>query len=91
MEVEPKRVNIPKYLLQNLPNLQIGQRKKCPEATQSNRCKGLQSEILSMQKFLFQRRIVATSNKRDLAIQISQYVQTYQSLSGLFPANLFRA
>ena len=79
MEIEPKRVNIPKYLLQNRPNLQIGQCKKCLEATQSNRCKGLQSEILSMQKFLFQRRIVATSNTRGLTIQRRQYAQTYQS------------
>ena len=79
MEIEPKRVNIPKYLLQNPPNLQIGQRKKGLEATQSNHCKGLQSEILSMLKFLFQHRIVATSNTRDLTIQIRQYAQIYQS------------
>ena len=79
MEIEPKRVNIPKYLLQNRPNLQIGQRKKCPEATQSNRCRGLQSELFSMMKNLFQRRIVATSNTRDLTIQKRQYGQTYQS------------
>ena len=79
MELEPKRVNIPMYLLRNLPNLQSGQCKKSLEAIQSNRCKELQSEILSMLKFLFQRRIVATSNTRYLAIQIRQYVQTYRS------------
>ena len=79
MEIEPKRVYTPKYLLQNRPNPQIGQCKKALEAIQSNRYKGLQSEIFSMLKFLFLRRIVATSNTRDLTIQKRQYAQTYQS------------
>ena len=79
MEIVPKLVNIPEHSLQNRPNPQIGQRKKCLEAIQSNRCKELPPEILSMLQFLFQRRIVATSNTRDLAIQIRQYVQTCQS------------
>ena len=79
MEIVPKLVNIPEHSLQNRPNPQICQRKKCLEAIQSNRCKELPSEILSMLQFLFQRRIVATSNTRDLTIQIRQYAQTYQS------------
>ena len=58
MEIVPKLVNIPEHSLQNRPNPQICQRKKCLEAIQLNRCKELQSEIFSMPKFHFQDQML---------------------------------